>query len=47
LPDSLRPRAYWAIDTHLDFPARFERSVACDAGGMPSSTGATRRAGRS
>jgi GT2 family glycosyltransferase/tetratricopeptide (TPR) repeat protein len=30
LPDSLRPRAYWAIDTHLDFPARFERAVSCD-----------------
>jgi hypothetical protein len=30
LPDSLHPRAYWAIDTHLAFPARFERSVACD-----------------
>jgi hypothetical protein len=30
LPNSLRPRAYWAIDTHLDFPARFERSVPCD-----------------
>lgn len=30
LPESLHPRAYWAIDTHRDFPARFARSVACD-----------------
>jgi hypothetical protein len=30
LPDSLRPRAYWTIDTHLDFPARFERAGSCD-----------------
>src|SRR5207248_6017858 len=27
LPGHLRPRAYWAIDTHRDFPARFERAV--------------------
>src|SRR5262245_52682538 len=30
LPDSLHPRAYWAIDTHRDFSTRFERSVPCD-----------------
>src|SRR4051794_29969537 len=30
LPDSLHPRAYWAIDTHRDFSARFARSVLCD-----------------
>jgi glycosyltransferase involved in cell wall biosynthesis len=30
LPDALRPRAYWAIDTHRDFPARFQRALACD-----------------
>ena len=30
LPASLHPRAYWAIDTHRDFPARFERSIPCD-----------------
>jgi glycosyltransferase involved in cell wall biosynthesis len=30
LPDALRPRAYWAIDTHRDFPARFQRAFACD-----------------
>src|SRR5437868_1252414 len=30
LPNHLRPRAYWAIDTHRDFPARVERSVPCD-----------------
>src|SRR5207249_5304620 len=30
LPAALRPRAYWAIDTHRDFPARFERAVHCD-----------------
>jgi O-antigen biosynthesis protein len=30
LPAALHPRAYWAIDTHRDFPARFERSAPCD-----------------
>src|SRR5262249_19736436 len=30
LPRHLRPRAYWAIDTHRDFSARFARSAACD-----------------
>src|SRR5437867_3677845 len=30
LPNHLRPRAYWAIDTHRDFPARFERAVPCE-----------------
>ncbi len=30
LPDALRPHAYWAIDTHRDFPARFRRAVSCD-----------------
>jgi glycosyltransferase involved in cell wall biosynthesis len=30
LPDALRPRAYWAIDTHRDFPARFQRALASD-----------------
>jgi spore maturation protein CgeB len=30
LPAHLRPRAYWAIDTHRDFQARLERAVACD-----------------
>ncbi len=30
LPAELRPRAYWAIDTHLDFAARVRRSADCD-----------------
>ncbi len=30
LPDELRPRAYWAIDTHLDFAARLRRAEGCD-----------------
>ena len=30
LPPALRPRAYWAIDTHLDFAARLRRSADCD-----------------
>ena len=30
LPDDLRPRAYWAIDTHRDFQARLDRCRSCD-----------------
>jgi hypothetical protein len=30
LPESLHRRAYWAIYSHRDHPARFERSVVCD-----------------
>src|SRR3954467_5406827 len=30
LPDRLRPRAYWAIDTHTDFAARLRRAEGCD-----------------
>lgn len=30
LPPSLQPRAYWAIDTHLDFPARLRRAAERD-----------------
>ncbi|QEH32069.1 SPBc2 prophage-derived glycosyltransferase SunS [Aquisphaera giovannonii] len=30
LPSPLRPLAYWAIDTHLDFDARLERARRCD-----------------
>ncbi len=30
LPVSSSPRAYWTIDTHRNFAARFERSAACD-----------------
>jgi len=31
LAAALRPHAYWAIETHLDFPSRIERAVSCDA----------------
>jgi hypothetical protein len=27
LPGHLRPRAYWAIDTHRDFDARLARTI--------------------
>ena len=30
LPEALHPRAYWAIDTHLDFAARLRRAEGCD-----------------
>jgi O-antigen biosynthesis protein len=30
LPPALRPRGYWAIDTHMDFDARLHRSSECD-----------------
>src|SRR4051794_1117817 len=30
LTPSLRPRAFWTIDTHLDLPARIRRSEPCD-----------------
>jgi protein-L-isoaspartate O-methyltransferase len=30
LPAAWRPRAYWAIDTHRDLPARLARAAGCD-----------------
>jgi hypothetical protein len=30
LPETLHPRAYWAIDTHRDFPARLQRAALRD-----------------
>lgn len=29
-PAGMAPRAYWAIDTHLDYEARLERARGCD-----------------
>lgn len=30
LPDDLRPSAWWAIDTHLDFDRCLEKALVCD-----------------
>jgi hypothetical protein len=30
LPDDLRPQAYWAIDTHIDFARELERAAGAD-----------------
>ena len=46
LPESLHPRAYWAIDTHRDFPARLGRAVACDLVFAAQRDGAERLRGR-
>jgi GT2 family glycosyltransferase len=42
LPDDLRPLAYWAIDTHREYPARARRARAADFPFCAQQNGAAR-----